>query len=98
MIEGKIVPVECPAPIPFKPKGSITTLVPLMCNEWTIIKIQGPKQISQIIDRFNMMENITVNKIRCENVDLYDKKAKKHSFIDVTVENCPLIKDKKDTY
>ena len=80
MIDGKTNFVECPAPKPFRPKPG-TTLVPTICNEWTIIVIEGPKKVSQIIERFNFMEQINVTKIRCENVELYDKNSKKNSYL-----------------
>lgn len=48
MVEGKITSLDCPPPIPFKQRAGIT-LVPTSCNEWTIIVIEGPKKITQII-------------------------------------------------
>ena len=48
MIDGKINFNDCPAPVPFKPRPGVT-LVPSVCNEWTIIIIQGPKKVAQII-------------------------------------------------
>lgn len=54
MIEGRTSFVDCPPPKPFRPKVG-TTLVPAVCNEWTIIVIEGPKKVAQIIERFNYM-------------------------------------------
>jgi hypothetical protein len=54
MIEGRINFLDCPPPIPFKPKPNVT-FVPNICNEWTIIIIEGPKKVAQIIERFNYM-------------------------------------------
>ncbi len=48
MVDGKVTNVECPLPIPFKARNNIS-LVPTVCNEWTIIIIEGPKKIAQII-------------------------------------------------
>ena len=61
--------------------------------------MEGPKKISQIIERFNYVENIVVTKIRCENETLYDKE-KKNLFMDFVIEGIPAIieKEKKDAY
>lgn len=48
MIDGKVNFVDCPPPTPFKPKPE-TTLIPTLCNEWTIIVIEGPKKVAQIL-------------------------------------------------
>lgn len=44
------------------------------------------------------MDNVSITKIRCENADLYDKNAKKNNFLEIPVEQCPIIKEKKDIY
>lgn len=90
MVDGKVGFVDCPPPTPFKPRPG-STLVPAVCNEWTIIIIEGPKKVAQIIERFNYMEQITVTKIRCENVDLYDKNSKKNMYLDFLIEKVPQI-------
>jgi hypothetical protein len=90
MIEGKVNFVECPPPKPFKPRSG-STLVPTICNEWTIIIIEGPKKVAQIIERFNYMEQINVTKIRCENMDLFEKNSKKNIYLDFVIENIPAI-------
>lgn len=72
--------MDCPPPKPFRAKPGIT-LVPSVCNEWTIIVIEGPKKVAQIIERFNYMEQIDVVKIRCENVDLFDRNSKKNIYL-----------------
>ncbi len=72
MIEGKVQMVNCPPPVPLR-HDKKTKLVPENANEWTILIVEGPKKISQIIERFNYVENIVVTKIRCENETLYDR-------------------------
>lgn len=48
MIEGKIQMVNCPPPVPLRHDKN-TKLVPENANEWTILIVEGPKKISQII-------------------------------------------------
>ena len=95
MIDGKINFNDCPAPVPFKPRPGVT-LVPSVCNEWTIIIIQGPKKVAQIIQRFNYMEQVTVTKIRCENTDLYDRASKKNIYMDFLIEKIPIIAQNRE--
>lgn len=90
MVEGKVNFADCPPPKPFKPRQGIT-LVPAICNEWTIIVIEGSKKVAQIIERFNYMEQVNVTKIRCESVDLFDKNSKKNPYIDQFIERIPAI-------
>ncbi len=61
--------------------------------------MEGPKKISQIIERFNYVENIVVTKIRCENETLYDRE-KKNAYMEMTIEGIQVIieKEKKDAY
>jgi hypothetical protein len=95
MIDGRISFVDCPVPTPFKPRPGMT-LVPATCNEWTIIVIEGPKKVAQIIERFNYMEQVAVTKIRCENVDLYDRNSKKNIYLDFLIEKVPLIAQSRE--
>ena len=95
MVDGKTTFVDAPPPTPFKAKPGVT-LVPPVCNEWTIIIIEGPKKVSQIIERFNYMEQINVTKIRCENIDLFDRHSKKNIYLDLLIENVPLIAQNRD--
>ena len=95
MFEGKTLFVDTPPPTPFKAKQGVT-LVPPLCNEWTIIVIEGLKKVSQIIERFNYMEQINVTKIRCENTDLFDKHSKKNIYTDFLIEKVPPIVQVKD--
>jgi len=53
--------------------------------------IEGPKKVSQIIERFNFMEQINVTKIRCENIDLFSKSAKRNDYLDFVIEKIPAI-------
>lgn len=71
LISGKIVPKESPPPKKVKPQAG-TVLIPANSNEWTIIVIEGPKKIDEIIERFNFMENVKVLSIKYENMVLYD--------------------------
>jgi hypothetical protein len=52
--------------------------------------------VAQIIERFNYMEQVTVTKIRCENVDLYDRSSKKNIYIDFLIEKVPLIAQSRE--
>ena len=70
------------------------TLIPSNSNEWTIIVIEGPKNIGQIIERFNFMENVKVQSIKYDNKILYDSSdEKKRANMDVSIEQ--LISEKK---
>ena len=48
MIEGKIHMVNCPPPVPLKFEANIKS-IPENANEWTILIVEGPKKITQII-------------------------------------------------
>ena len=67
MISGKLSPKECLPPKKLKAPNGMT-LVPANSNEWTVIIIEGPKKVSQIIDRFNYMEHVKVKRIRIGNL------------------------------
>ena len=70
------------------------TLIPSNSNEWTIIVIEGPKNIGQIIERFNFMENVKIQSIKYNNKILYDScDEKKKGNMDIPIEQ--LIGEKK---
>ena len=42
------------------------------------------------------MEQVAVTKIRCENVDLYDRGSKKNIYLDFLIEKVPLIAQSRE--
>lgn len=95
MIDGKATFVDCPPPKPFQASPG-TTLIPSVCTEWTIIIIEGPKKVTQIIQRFNFMQQINVTKIRCDNSDLYDKNSKKNPYLQQVIDKIPVIAQNRE--
>lgn len=66
-------------------------------NEWTIIVIEGPKKIGEILERFNFMENVKVLSIKYGSLVLYDaadskKKDNESKYVET------LVDEKKDEY
>lgn len=42
------------------------------------------------------MEGINVTKIRCENIDLFDRSSKKNPYLESIIEKVPGITESKD--
>lgn len=95
MVAGKVDFVDCPPPTPFQARPG-TTLIPAVCNEWTIIVIEGPKKVVQIIERFNYMEQVTVTRIRSEDKDLYDRNSKRNIYMDLLLEKIPALAEVRE--
>ena len=79
LLGGKISSVECPKPRELKASPGMV-LVPPHCNEWTLVVIEGPKKLREIIERFSLMENVKVVSIKYGNKVLYDEK--RHEGLD----------------
>lgn len=91
-----MIPKECPPPKKLKPQTG-NVLIPGNSNEWTIIVIEGPKKIGEIIQRFNFMQNVKIKSIKHESNVLYDiNDNKKKEKENVYIEDLMIIK--KDEY